>query len=140
MKKFLSLLLGGLFLIMPAFVFAQEETPEVSDDTQYSYATVVQVTDKEIVVSEYDYEKDESINVTYALDPAIKLGNVNTLNEIKVDDAVEIIYTLKNDVKNAISIAVDKDTEEESVEDTEESVEEVSTEDEETESTPEDIE
>ncbi len=111
-KKFLSLLFAGFFLT-PAFVFAQEETLEEGDDTQYSYATVVSVSDKEIVGSEYDYEKDESVNVTYALDPAVKLQNVNSIKEIAVDDSVEIVYTLKDNIKNAISIAVDKDTGEE---------------------------
>ena len=127
-KLFLSLLIAGFLLpLTPALVFAEEEAPggaeEVGDDTQYSYATVVSVSDKEIVVSEYDYEKDESVNVTYSLDPAVKLRNIGSLKEIAGDDAVEIIYTVKDGKKMATAIAVDKNTGDEAEEGGEEPTE-----------------
>ena len=124
-KLFLSLIFSGFLLpLTPTVVFAAEEAPEeVGDDTQYSYATVVSLSDKDLVVSEYDYEKDESVNVTYSLDPAVKLRNIASLKEIAVDDAVEIIYTVKDSKKIATAIAVDKNTEEEPVEGGEEPTE-----------------
>lgn len=82
------IILSVMVISLPYATFAQEE------DAEYGYGTVVKVNEskKEIVVSEYDYDSDTEINITYSVDPNAKFENVDSMGEIKVGDEIGIDY------------------------------------------------
>ncbi len=126
MKKSLVVVLGlalGIVSILPV-AFSQEEAAPAAapaapaaavgeEETDYSFGTVKSVTGDQLVVSEYDYESDKDVDVTYTTDPAVKLENANAVADIKAGDSVEIDFVSKDGKKIAKTVSVEKPTEEE---------------------------
>lgn len=96
----------------PAVPVAEEPLVEF-EGTEFSYGTVKSVSGDQLVVSEYDYENDKDIDVTYSVSPTVTLEGVASLGEIAAGDTVDIDYEIKGDQKVAVSIAVEKGGEEE---------------------------
>ncbi len=90
------------FLVALSPVFAQEESMD------YSYGTVVKVkaSTNEIVVSEYDYDAGEEIEVTYAVDANVNMENVSSIAAIAPGAYVDIEYLSQGSKKIAKSISV----------------------------------
>ena len=94
----------------PAAEEAAQPVPAAADETEFSYGTVKSVTADQIVVSEYDYDTDKDVDVTYSVPAGTKFENVATLAEIKVGDAVDIDFLTKDGQKTAAAITVEKPT------------------------------
>ena len=92
---------------------AKQDQGKPEKETDYSYGTVVRASAAELVVSEYDYETDQDVEVTYALDPAVQLDNVANVSEIQAGDGVDIDFVTKDGKKTALAVAVEKFTNEE---------------------------
>ena len=92
---------------------APEATPpagEAADETEFSYGTVKSVAANQIVVSEYDYDGNKDVDVTYSVPADAKLENAASLQEVKVGDSVDIDFTVKSGQKVASAITVEKPT------------------------------
>ena len=124
MKRFYTILGGFLFAYMASsfvnIVFSEnmqgnDAITEIgnTNPSTFSYGTVVSVDDYQIVISEYDYEKDEEIENTYIIDGKTEIKGVNSIAEIAVDDNVDILYSTVDDKKIAQSISVEKPSEDE---------------------------
>ncbi len=90
-----------------------EELGDEEDDINYSYGAVKSVAADHLVLTEYDYEKDADVDVTYSVDSNVELENVSAMAEIKAGDSVEIDYVEKDGKKVAVLISVEKPLEEE---------------------------
>lgn len=125
MKKFLgvaTLMLAVLVGFLPNGLLAQEaEQPAAQEavepaaeveETEFSYGTVTSVSSNQIVVSEYDYESDQDVDVTYTVPADVKLEGVASLQEIAVGDAIDIDFLIKGGQKVASLITVEKPIEE----------------------------
>lgn len=116
MKKLAALLLVILltgFFASVAFAAeqaAKSETPKAEEETEYSYGTVSSIAGDQLVVSEYDFEKDADVNVNYAVDATTKFENVTALTEIAAGDSVEIDYLVKDGKNVAKLVSVEKMT------------------------------
>ena len=128
MKKYLvaTFVLGMSFSFLPYLSAAEEAkqpaaqeqvapaVPEAApagqaaDETEFSYGTVKSIAADQIVVSEYDYDTDKDVDVTYSVPAGTTFENVASLQEIKAGDAVDIDYTLKDGKKVASSVTVEK--------------------------------
>ena len=106
------IMFGFLVLAFMAFpVYAQEmantemESPESpEDDLMVTYGTVVSVSPQQIVILEYDFDLDADVEMTYVIDENTQLEDIDSLDELQVDDAVEIVYEEKDGVKKAMVI------------------------------------
>ena len=78
------------------------------EGTEFSYGTVKSISANQIVVSEYDYDTDKDVDVTYMVPAEAKLENVASLQEIAVGDAVDIDFLVKDGQKAASTITVEK--------------------------------
>jgi hypothetical protein len=119
-KNTLVLVLVFAFLIgfYPSQILAEdvqapavpaEEEPIVEfEGAEFSYGTVKSVAGDQLVVSEYDYENDNDIDVTYSVSPEATFEGVASLSEIAAGDSVDIDYEIKDGQKVAVSIAVEK--------------------------------
>lgn len=119
-KKFLVAVLtiafSASFFLSP--VFAEEPKAEsapaaevqepVEVETEFSFGTVKSITDNQIVVSEYDYESNADVDVTYQASGETAFENVGSLKEIAVGDSVDIDFLVKDDQKKAVAITVEK--------------------------------
>lgn len=106
----ITVVLTGLLMCFPLSILrAQEE--EVA--TEYSWGVVKSVSSEQLVVTEYDYDSGEEIDVTYTIDPAAELINVDSLKDIAVGDTVDIEYVVKVDEKVTRVITVEKSSYEE---------------------------
>jgi len=81
-----------------------KETMDDLDGLKYGYGTVVSAADDKIVILGYDFEKDEEVEVSYAMDPQTKLNNIAAVTELVKNDVVEIYYEEKDGQKTATSI------------------------------------
>ncbi|MFB0561836.1 MAG: hypothetical protein ACETWM_11600 [Candidatus Lokiarchaeia archaeon] len=101
--------LALLFLMcyMSGVSLAQEE------ELEYSWGRVSSLSSNQIIVKEYDYESDEDVDVTYVIDPKVKIENVNSLEEITVGDSVGIDFVVRDSEKVAKVIIVEKSSYEE---------------------------
>lgn len=97
MKKILLVLLAGLLICSVSNVsLAQEE-----EDVGFSWGSVVGVSSNEIIISEYDYETEEELQVAYVINSDTESNNVNSLEGIYVGDVVNIDYVVSGGKKVA---------------------------------------
>ena len=90
----------------------QSETMEDMEDAQdgkYSFGTVVSVNVNQIVLKEYDYDKDEEVDVTYEVNADVKFENAGALKDIVKDDEVEIYWKDADGKKVATIISKSED-------------------------------
>ena len=67
----------------------------------YSYGAVVKASEQEIILEEYDYDSDAEKQVTYQVDPAVKLEGIKAVTELAADDVIEIYSFDAGGVKTA---------------------------------------
>lgn len=96
-----------IMMIMLGFFVGKAGSVPADDieEMNYSYGKVFRVSPQEISVTEYDYEKDQEINESYTIDPAIELQNIPSLDRLAAGDEVEIYYDNKNGKKIALIIS-----------------------------------
>lgn len=82
-------------------------------DLEYSFGVVVKVADDQIVLREYDYETDQEIEVTYAVNAETKVGETGTIKDIKADENIEVYYKEAEGKKIATQIEKEEAIEEE---------------------------
>lgn len=91
MGKYLAVLAVGAMLLMLACVSSAQE-----EEMSYSFGIVgkVDISKNAIVVSEYDWEKEEEtkIDVTYSVAPDAEFENVSSLEGIASGDEISIEY------------------------------------------------
>ena len=113
MKRYLAvpavLVSGLLTCLLCGISLAQEQEEEL----KYSWGTVSSLSSKQIVITEYDYDADEEVDVTYILDPNVKLHNVNSLKDIVIGNDVWIDYVTRGSGKVAMGIELKKASDEE---------------------------
>lgn len=104
------------FSLIPAtpFAFAQDDGTKPAvvakemEEVDYSFGTVKSASAADVVVSEYDYETDKDIDVSYVLDPKAELKNVESAEKIAAGDSIDITYVMKDGKKVAKTISVEK--------------------------------
>jgi len=89
MRKYLFLAVCLLSLAIPLTGFAQE-----TEEVEYGYGSIVEVKKEAnaLVVTEYDWNKDEDISVTYIVHPDAKVENSPSWKEIPTGSYVDIEY------------------------------------------------
>lgn len=100
-----AMILASLFTLaaMSQTVFAQDSNTQApgtaapltaADLSQYtySYGTVVKATLESVVLQEYDYDSDVEKEVTYLVDPQIKLEGVKAVTDLAAEDVIEVYY------------------------------------------------
>lgn len=97
--------------LLTATVLAAEEsapspTPQAAAAVDlskfiYSYGAVAKVSASEIVLQEYDYDSDVEKQVTYQLDPDVKLDGFKAISDLAVEDVVEVYYAEQDGKKIA---------------------------------------
>ena len=90
----------GFFVGKPSCARAED-----FDEMNYSYGKIFDIKPQEITITEYDYEKDQEINVAYAVAPAMELQNISSFNDLAVGEEVEIYYSEKDGKKTATIIS-----------------------------------
>lgn len=117
MKKYLIAALAVIVVLLAVFKWdllsAQEE------ELGYSYGTVISSISSDhqikIIVREYDYEKEEEVDIAYTIDPKVELEleGVASLKDIAVGNSVEIDYIVRDGKNVAKVIFVEKSSQEE---------------------------
>lgn len=64
---------------------------------EYTGGLVISTTDKSVVISDYDYDKDEEVEMEYVLGPDSKIVNAAGLGEVAKGSWVEISYKAEGD-------------------------------------------
>jgi hypothetical protein len=102
-----------------ASAFAQDAAAPVTTDAttapasadvtegQFSYGTVVTASIASMKISEYDFETDTSEEINYEVATDVKLENVNSIDDIKQGDEVEIEFVIRDGKRTAVSIYVE---------------------------------
>ncbi len=86
-----------------------KETPAVAEEeTEFSFGTIKSINANQLVVSEYDYESNADVDVTYQVAANATFENVASLKEIAVGDSVDVDFLVENGQKKAVAITVEK--------------------------------
>ncbi|MDD4202540.1 MAG: hypothetical protein PHQ52_03645 [Candidatus Omnitrophica bacterium] len=97
------------------YSFGQDETVVEDPSSEYTWGSVVSVSANEIVVSKFDYDTQEIIQITYPVDAEVEIENAAAISDIKEGDMVDIMAVLKGDQMVVTSISVDNEDAEEPV-------------------------
>lgn len=87
---------------------AAEAQEPVEVETEFSFGTVKSLADNQLVVSEYDYESNADVDVTYQVSGETAFENVASLKEIAVGDSVDVDFLVTDSQKKAVAITVEK--------------------------------
>ena len=106
MKKNLFFAVVGFVLTgLSAPVCSQPEPQGAAEeDIWVTYGIVTEISDKSIVIKEFDFETEEEKAVSYNIDSGTEMKNFTKLSEIKMEDDVVIEFAEKGNVKLARSI------------------------------------
>ncbi len=68
------------------------------ENTEYSEGTVLSVNAdaNEIAITEYDWNTDAEVNVTYSVDPAVQVENIASWKELASGNYIDIEYVVKD--------------------------------------------
>lgn len=102
MKRFPFIFIFCLSLITPSFLQAQDDL-----ENEYAYGTITNITDKEILLKEYNYEKEEFVEITYQLMPETKVRNTDSIKSILNGNQIEILYQDVDGKKNALVVVLE---------------------------------
>ena len=115
-KKFIILSLSLIFLAAPV-CFAQEM--ETMDDMlEFTFGTLVRVSNDAITISEYNFEQEKEMEQNYAVTPETEFVNVENLSALKIGEEIEIEFKVKDGQKVAMAIAKDEDLPVDDIEET----------------------
>ena len=104
-KALLFLMVICLTATLSSLSFAQESGLL---ESEYSTGKVIDVSEKQITISQYDYESQDMVEVSYAITENTAIENA-TLQDITNGDQVEIIYAADGSNKVAKNITVQKE-------------------------------
>jgi hypothetical protein len=99
-RNFLLVLILVLSFAVQGPLFAQEENLE------YSWGIVKNVSSNQIIVTEYDFDKEDKIDVEYLFDKDVELEGVRSVMDIKSGAEVDVTYLAKDGKKLAKSLTV----------------------------------
>ncbi len=102
MKRFPFIFIFCLSLIFSPFLQAQDDL-----ENEYAYGTITNITDKEILLKEYNYEKEEFVEITYQLMPETKVRNTDSIKSILNGNQIEILYQDVDGKKNALVVVLE---------------------------------
>lgn len=72
-----------------------------------SRGTVVEVTEADLIIMEYDSMEEEEIETVYECDDDIELVNLASLTDLDVGDFVEVVYEEDEDgFKKAVRVVL----------------------------------
>ncbi|GEM_PF-2482390 len=77
----------------------QAVSPEQpAENTEYSEGTVLSVNAdaNEIAITEYDWNTDAEVNVTYSVDPAVQVENIASWKDLAAGNYIDIEYVVKD--------------------------------------------
>ncbi|OGX25463.1 MAG: hypothetical protein A2787_09950 [Omnitrophica WOR_2 bacterium RIFCSPHIGHO2_01_FULL_48_9] len=86
----------------PASAAASDSSDAI--DISYSYGIVTSVSPEEITLLEYDYDRDEEVQVVYKIAADTEFNNIGSVDKIAKNDEVEIYYVDEAGIKTAKSI------------------------------------
>ncbi len=93
----------GLVLNLAVVAFGQEE----ANNDLYAFGSAVTISPEAIVLSEYDYDSDAEVQVTYAVTPETKFEEMASIQDVKANDYLEIEYTEAEGKRTATLVAKD---------------------------------
>lgn len=93
---------------------AQEPAPALGVtapvmETSFSYGVVKIAAVDQITVTEYDFDKEEDVEVVYAINAETKFVNFGSIAELKEADEVDIEYRLEGDKRIAVSVSKEQE-------------------------------
>lgn len=103
-----SFFLKPLYAVETEIAPAEEAVGVLEEETEFSFGTVKSITGDQLVVSEYDYESNADVDVTYQVPAETEFENAASLKEIAVGDSVDIDFLVKDGQKKAVAITVEK--------------------------------
>src|SRR5262245_11236192 len=108
MFKKLMLLCAILMFSSAPLCFAQEM--ETMDEMlEFTFGTLVRVSNDEITILEYNFEQEKEMEQSYAVTPATEFINVENLAALKIGEEIEIEFKEKDGQKVAMAIAKDEE-------------------------------
>ena len=84
-----------------------EAVATIDEDLEYTYGSIINSSPAEIIVSEYNYETDEEVQMMYILSPETKFSNVAGATNLVKDDNVDIYYKVTGGKKIAAMVTKD---------------------------------
>lgn len=109
MKKYLVIpgMIIGIFLNVQLSTAQDTPADDSGETLEYTYGSVVSVSPVQVIISEYNYESDEEVQVSYTINPETKFNNMTGVPDLTKEDNVDIYYKIVGDQKVATMITKD---------------------------------
>ncbi len=99
----------AFFLIISFFLLGvNPHFVNADEGSEFAYGTVLAISDAQITVQEYDYEKDQEIQNNYMMTKETEIDGVPSLALVSVGDEVDIVYAVIDVQRVAQSLSFDK--------------------------------
>lgn len=95
-----------LLIMMASGLCCYAGQADAQEDVEnYAYGVVIKVAEPQLVVRQFDYDKEQDQDVTYTIDGSTLYRNCQSLKDVGVDDTVEVYYVEKGTEKLAKVVA-----------------------------------
>ena len=93
LKKVLLLLVAGCFIVsLPMVPAWGQEDLENYEFYDFTFGTVVRISKVSITILEYDFEKDEDVEMAYDLVESTELINIEAISDLRIGDEIEMEF------------------------------------------------
>ena len=103
------LLLYGILMVGCAPLCNAQEMETMDEMLEFTFGTLVRVSNEEITILEYNFEQEKEMEQIYAVTPATEFINVQSLSALKIGEEIEIEFKEKDGQKVAMAIAKDEE-------------------------------
>lgn len=79
------------------------------EDVEYAFGAVVEVSAEAVILSEFDFELDEYVQMRYEFEGEFELENIDSVTQLVAGDEVEIGFMAQNDRRTIVSIYKEED-------------------------------
>jgi len=97
-----------LGLVMAAVLMGSSFVRAQEDNVEYAWGEVAEISARQIVMKDYDYDTDEYMDMAYVLEGDVEMENLADLSELTPGMTVEIGFVLRQGRRVVVSIYADE--------------------------------
>ena len=102
LSNWLVLFFFTALFILPCVVLAEEY-----EEVEYAYGSIISVNSEKMILKEYDFDNEEELENAYFFDSNVELINIETIENLKPGDIVDIDFFKKAEKKIIIAVMLD---------------------------------
>jgi len=104
------ILLSASVILLAAPICLAQETDSLDDMLEFTFGTLVRVSNDQITILEYNFDQEKETEQSYGVSSTTEFVNIENLAALKIGEEIEIEFKEKDGKKVAMAIAKDEET------------------------------